>query len=90
MCEVYYEVDNGKLKTHIDKIKELINKGYISEWIMDEILMVKRNDEWNTDKELIEWVGGYNERKKIYDKENKIKKFLEVKNYKKFGFKWVE
>ena len=90
VCEVYYEVDNGKLKTHIDKIKELINKGYISEWIMDEILMVKRNDEWNTDEELIEWVGGYNERKKIYDKENKIKKFLEVKNYKKFGFKWVE
>ena len=90
VCEVYYEVDNGKLKTHIDKIKELINKGYISEWIMDEILMVKRNDEWNTDEELIEWVGGYKERKKIYDKENKIKKFLEVKNYKKFGFKWVE
>tara|TARA_B100000900_G_C20539248_1_gene699714 strand:- start:74 stop:1069 length:996 start_codon:yes stop_codon:yes gene_type:complete len=90
VCEVYYEVNNGKLRTHIDKIKDLINKGYISEWIMDEILMVKRNDEWNTDEELIEWVGGYKERKKKYEKEYKIKKVLEVKNHKKFGFKWVE
>jgi len=90
VCEVYYEVNNGKLKTHIDKIKDLINKGYLNEWIMDEILMVKRNDEWNTDEELIEWVVGYKERKKKYEKDYKIKKVLEVKNYKKFGFKWVE
>ena len=78
------------MKSHIDKIKDLINKGYLSEWIMDEILMVKRNDEWNTDEELIEWVCGYKERKKKYEKEYKIKKVLEAKNYKKFGFKWVE
>ena len=90
VCEIYYEVDDGKLKTHINKIKDMINRGHISEWIMDEILMVKRNDEWNTDEELIEWVGEYKERKKIYEKENKIKKVIEVKNRKKFGFKWVE
>ena len=68
----------------------MINRGHISERIMDEILRVKRNDEWNTDEELIEWVGGYKERKKIYEKENKIKKVIEVKTRKKFGFKWVE
>ena len=75
MCEVYYEVDNGKLKTHIDKIKELINKGYISEWIMDEILMVKRNDEWNTDEELIDLGWGYKEKRKYMIRKIRLRSF---------------
>ncbi|MAJ52305.1 MAG: hypothetical protein CMB82_11945 [Flammeovirgaceae bacterium] len=90
VCEVYYEVDNGKLKTHIDRIKDMIDKEYLSKEIMDEILMVKRNDEWNSDEELIEWVGGFKERKKKYEEDYKIKKVIQVNNYKKFGYKWVE
>jgi len=76
VCEVYYDVKDGKLLTYSDRLHDMKIKGYISDDLVNEIVMMKGTYMTDSDEKMIEWIRGYKERKKEYDEDYNVKKVL--------------
>jgi len=77
VCEVYYEVKDGKLLAYSHRLQDMIKRGYISSGISNVVAMFKRDCMGDSDEKMIEWISGYKERKKEYDDDYKVKKVLD-------------
>ena len=88
ICEVYYEVKDGKLLAYSHRLQDMIKRGYISSGISNVVAMFKRDCMGDSDEKMIEWISGYKERKKEYDDDYKVKKVLDKGIKDKFS--WIE
>ena len=90
VCEVYYEVKDGKLLAYSHRLQDMIKRGYISSGISNVVAMFKRDCMGDSDEKMIEWISGYKERKKEYDDDYKVKKVLDKGIKDNFDFFDVE
>ena len=88
ICTVYYEVKDGKLLSYNGRLHDLKRKGYISDDLINDVVMMKRRYMKDSDEKMIEWISGYKERKKEYDDDYKVKKVLDKGIKDKFS--WIE
>ena len=63
-------------------------KGYISDNLINDVVMMKRRYVKDSDENMIKWISGYKERKKKYDDDYKVIKVLD-KGIKD-NFSWIE